>query len=191
MIVPAALLSGLFALPTCAQLDTRLLFGIVRAESAGDPLAIHDDTTSRSYWPADVATARTVVVRLSAARHAFSVGLMQIENSNWARFGVTGPQLLNPLTNVAVGCAIFRENLLALRAYNTGSFVASIRGDQYAEAVFNVPAGPMTRPAPQFVPVNRRVAVIVSRPPRKRPHAAPRASTRVAFGLSTPDAPAR
>lgn len=189
VIVPAALLSGLFTLPSCAGLDPRLLAGIVRAESAGAPLAIHDDTSSRSYWPRDIATAATLIVRLSAARHAYSVGLMQIENSNWARFGVTGTQLLNPLTNVAVGCSIFRENLLALRAYNTGSFAASAQGDRYAEAVFDVSLDPVVHAAqpPRIV---RRVATIVQKRPQRRPRAAEHSAKRVAFGLSTPDGPA-
>ncbi len=61
---------------------------------------------------------------------------MQIENSNWPTYGVTGSQLLDPALNTAVGCDIYRRDVAALRAYNTGSSAPSDRGNRYAEAVF-------------------------------------------------------
>ena len=134
-MIAATLLSVLFAAPSCAGVSPRVLAGIVQQESGGEPLAIHDDTESRSYFPRDVASATSLITRLSAAHHAFSVGLMQIENTNWSTYRVTGPELLEPALNVAIGCSVYRENLAALRAYNTGSPRPSYRGDRYAEAV--------------------------------------------------------
>jgi len=162
VIATAALLSSLFASSYCTGVSPRILAGIVRQESGGDPLAIHDDTESRSYWPRDVATASALIVRLDAARHAHSVGLMQIENSNWAAYRVTGTQLLDPALNTAVGCDIYRRDVAALRAYNTGSSAPSDRGNRYAEAVFL--SIPLPLSAPTLTPPSATPTVI----PRKR-----------------------
>jgi len=165
MILAPATLAGLLSMPSCSGIDRRVLYGLVATESAGDPLAIHDDTAGRSYFPRDPVTAATLVVRLDRARHAFSVGLTQVENSNWARYRVTGVQLLDARTNVAVGCAIYRENLSALRAYNTGTPAPSALGDRYAAAVF-VASRIVT---PRQVPPRGPVRVSLKRRPASAP----------------------
>jgi soluble lytic murein transglycosylase-like protein len=150
-------LAGLLSASSCDGISRRVLYGIVQNESTSDPLAIHDDTDGRSYYPRRWATAAAIVVALDGARHAFSVGLMQVENVNWPRFHVTGVEMLNPAVNVAVGCAIYRENLPALYAYNTGSPRYSRAGARYAAAVLGYTNEPDPVPAPvQVTP--RRIA---------------------------------
>ena len=136
VIVAPATLAALLSMPSCSTVNRRVLYGLVVTESSRNPYAIHDDTDGRSYYPSDRAAAAALVVRLNRDRHVFSVGLAQVENTNWSRYGVNGLQLLDARTNVAVGCAIYRENLYALRAYNTGTIAATGAGDRYAEAVF-------------------------------------------------------
>jgi type IV secretion system protein VirB1 len=137
VIVAPAALAALFSMPSCSAVNPRVLYGLVVTESSGNPFAIHDDSAGRSYYPNNRPAAATLIVRLAHDRHAFSVGLTQVESTNWNRYGVNGLQLLDTRTNVAVGCAIYRENLYALRAYNTGTIAATGAGDRYAEAVFS------------------------------------------------------
>jgi soluble lytic murein transglycosylase-like protein len=166
-VIAEAILSGLLSMPSCNGISHRILHGIVETESTADPLAIHDDTDGRSYYPREWRDAAATVVALEGARHAFSVGLMQIENVNWKRYHVTGIEMLDPYRNVAVGCSIYRENLPALYAYNTGSPRRSRAGDRYAEAVYGVAADvrdtPATRPRPR----------ITAKPPAPKPKATP------------------
>lgn len=182
MIVGPAVLSSLFSMPSCAPISRRVLYGIVQQESARDSNAIHDDTAGRSYFPHDIAGAADLVVRLAQARHAFSVGLMQIETINWSRYHVSGTQLLNPYVNVAVGCAIYRENLVALRAYNTGTVAASGAGDQYAEAVFRA-----SRSTVAYTPSRAVARLVVPTARRKRPLVHTVEAKPLVFGFSKPD----
>ncbi len=182
MIVGPAVLSSLFSMPSCAPISRRILYGIVQQESAGNSNAVHDDTDRRSYFPRDIAGAADLVVRLAQARHAFSVGLMQIETSNWPRYHVSGVQLLNPYVNVAVGCAIYRENLVALRAYNTGTVAASGAGDRYAEAVFHAGRVPVA-----YLPPATAAPVVALKPTGKRALVRSRSAKPLVFGFSKPD----
>jgi type IV secretion system protein VirB1 len=175
-VISPVVLSALFSQPSCGGLSRRVLYGIVATESSSEPYAIHDDTSGRSYWPRDTQSAATLIVRLRVAQHSYSVGLMQIENSNWPRYRVTGEQLLNPYTNVAIGCNIYRENLYALRGYNTGDLQPSAAGDRYAETVLTQPG--VAASTPGLAPGTTA----------QRPKPAHRFMPRpVAFGFSTPD----
>ena len=159
-VIAGAALATLLAMPACANLEKRILYGIVRTESSGEPYAVHDDTDGRSYFPREWRRAAILVERLDAARHAFSVGLFQVENTNMARFHVSSVELLDPAPNVAIGCAIYREQLPALYAYNTGSRRESSAGDRYVAAVYGVPRSVAVPVAPVLTRPKVRVRLV-------------------------------
>jgi type IV secretion system protein VirB1 len=111
------------------------MMAIVRVESGGDPLAIGDNTTRRSYYPRDRASAEVLARRLLDAGHLLDVGIAQIDSMNFAGFGVTEHTIFDPCINVSVGARIlsddyafaarrFGDGQIALRhaigMYNTG-----------------------------------------------------------------------
>jgi len=108
---------------------------IVRVESGGDPLAIRDNTTRRSYHPHDRASAEALARRLLGAGHLLDVGIAQIDKMNFAGFGLSLHTIFDPCINLSVGARIlsddytfaarrFGDGQLALRhaigMYNTG-----------------------------------------------------------------------
>jgi type IV secretion system protein VirB1 len=115
---------------------------IVQVESGGNPLAIDDNTTRRSYYPRDRATAERLARRLLDAGHLLDLGIAQIDSMNFAGFGVTAHTIFDPCTNLSVGARIFsgdyafasrqyRDAQVALRhaigMYNTGRLNAGAR----------------------------------------------------------------
>jgi type IV secretion system protein VirB1 len=108
---------------------------IVRIESGGDSLAIGDNTTRRSYYPHDRASAEALARRLLGAEHLLDVGIAQIDSMNFAGFGLSLHTIFDPCINLSVGARIlsddyafaarrFGDGQLALRhaigMYNTG-----------------------------------------------------------------------
>lgn len=108
---------------------------IVQVESGGNPLAIGDNTTRRSYYPRDRASAEALARRLLGAGHSLDVGIAQIDSMNFAGFGLSLHSIFNPCINLSVGARIlsddyafaarrFGDGQLALRhaigMYNTG-----------------------------------------------------------------------
>ena len=115
---------------------------IVQVESGGDPLAIGDNTTRRSYYPHDRATAERLARRLLDAGHLLDVGIAQIDSMNFAGFGVTAHTIFDPCINLSVGARIlsgdytfaaqrYGDGQVALRhaigMYNTGRLNAGAR----------------------------------------------------------------
>jgi type IV secretion system protein VirB1 len=94
---------------------------IVQVESAGDPLAIGDNTTRRSYHPRDRAAAERLARRLLDAGHLLDLGIAQIDSMNFAGFGVTAHAILDPCTNLSVGARILSgDYAFAARRYGDG-----------------------------------------------------------------------
>src|SRR5579863_9636497 len=83
---------------------------IVRVESGGDPLAIGDNTTRRSYYPQDRATAERLARRLLDAGHLLDVGIAQIDSMNFAGFGLSLHTIFDPCINVSVGARILTDD---------------------------------------------------------------------------------
>ena len=121
---------------------------IVQVESGGDPLAIGDNTTRRSYYPRDRATAERLARRLLNAGHLLDLGIAQIDSMNFAGFGVTAHTIFDPCMNLSVGARIlsgdyafaarrYGDGQIALRhaigMYNTGRLNA---GARYIARVF-------------------------------------------------------
>jgi type IV secretion system protein VirB1 len=115
---------------------------IVQVESGGNPLAIGDNTTRRSYYPPDRATAERMARRLLDAGHLLDLGIAQIDSMNFAGFGVNVQTIFDPCVNLSVGARIlsgdytfaaqrYGDGQVALRhaigMYNTGRLNAGAR----------------------------------------------------------------
>jgi type IV secretion system protein VirB1 len=162
---------------------------IVQVESGGDSFAIGDNTTRRSYYPRDRATAERLARRLLDAGHLLDIGIAQIDSMNFAGFGVTVHTIFDPCINLRVGARIlsgdytfaaqrYGDGQVALRhaigMYNTGRLNA---GASYIARVLNaaeIPEEYVRRP--QVVsqhearrsPILIRAAVVHRRPPAPR-----------------------
>jgi len=94
---------------------------IVQVESGGDPFAIGDNTTRRSYYPHDRASAESLARRLLDAGHLLDVGIAQIDSMNFAGFGVTVHAIFDPCINLSVGARILSgDYAFAARRYGDG-----------------------------------------------------------------------
>jgi type IV secretion system protein VirB1 len=94
---------------------------IVRVESGGDSLAIGDNTTRRSYYPHDRASAEVLARRLLDAGHSLDVGIAQINSMNFAGFGLNLHAIFDPCTNLSVGARILSgDYAFAARRYGDG-----------------------------------------------------------------------
>ena len=100
---------------------TSTMAAIVQVESGGDPFAIGDNTTRRSYYPHDRATAERLARRLLDAGHLLDLGIAQIDSMNFAGFGVTVHTLFDPCTNLSVGARILNgDYTFAAQRYGDG-----------------------------------------------------------------------
>jgi type IV secretion system protein VirB1 len=94
---------------------------IVQVESGGNPLAIDDNTTRRSYYPHDRATAERLARRLLDAGHLLDLGIAQIDSMNFAGVGVNAHTIFDPCTNLSVGARILSgDYAIAARRYGDG-----------------------------------------------------------------------
>lgn len=94
---------------------------IVKVESGGDPLAIGDNTTKRSYYPGDRATAERLARRLLGAGHLLDIGIAQIDSMNFPGFGVNAHTMFDPCTNLSIGARILSgDYAFAARRYGDG-----------------------------------------------------------------------
>ena len=94
---------------------------IVRVESGGDSLAIGDNTTRRSYFPHDRASAEALARRLLGAGHLLDVGIAQIDSMNFAGFGLSLHDVLDPCINLSVGARILSDDYaFAARRFGDG-----------------------------------------------------------------------
>lgn len=97
------------------------MIAIVRVESGGDPLAIGDNTTARSYHLRDRATAEAFARRLLKAGHLLDLGIAQIDSMNLAGFGVNARTIFDPCINVSISSRILsRDYALSVRRYGSG-----------------------------------------------------------------------
>lgn len=123
---------------------------IVRVESGGNPLALHDNTTGRSYSPDSVRAAVSALKKLLARGHSVDVGLMQVNSRNFARTRLTPDTAFDECANVRAGGQIlvdaWRQSVghgyagqtalwHAVQVYNSGNLHGA---PGYAAAVFRV-----------------------------------------------------
>jgi type IV secretion system protein VirB1 len=94
---------------------------IVRVESGGNPFAVGDNTTRRSYYPHDRASAESLARRLLDAGHLLDIGIAQIDSMNFAGFGVTVHTIFDPCINLSVGARILSgDYTFAAQRYGNG-----------------------------------------------------------------------
>ena len=106
----------------CApQVAPSTMAAIVRVESGGDPLAIHDNTTSRSYHPRDRADAEAIAQQLLVARHSLDLGIGQINDVNLRAQGLNVQTVFDSCANLGAGARILSRNYaFAARRYGAG-----------------------------------------------------------------------
>jgi len=94
---------------------------IVRVESGCDSLAIHDNTTRRSYHPRDRADAEVIAQQLLGARHSLDLGIGQINDVNLKAQGLNVQTVFDACANLAAGARILSPNYaFATRRYGAG-----------------------------------------------------------------------
>jgi type IV secretion system protein VirB1 len=94
---------------------------IVQVESGGDPFAIGDNTTRRSYYPHDRATAELLARRLLDAGHLLDLGIAQIDSMNFPGFGVNVHTIFDSCSNLSIAARILSgDYALAARRYGSG-----------------------------------------------------------------------
>ncbi len=126
---------GQLALRCAPRVAPSTLASIAQTESAFQPYAINDNTTGTSGAPATRDSAVQIASKLLKAGHSIDVGIMQINSSNFAQFGLTLEAAFDPCKSVATAAAILANNYagsethdgqqaalrVALSKYNTGS----------------------------------------------------------------------
>lgn len=132
---------------------------VVVGESSYDPLALHDDTASRAYYPDSAEASEALATRLMSAGHSVGVGLSQLTASSpqefLSKFGLTIRDALDPCKNMHVAAGFYVDR--ALRIYNTGS---PTRGAPYAARV-TASLQPGAKARPQSA--SKMIAVVVNR----------------------------
>ncbi len=110
------------AIARCAaRVAPSTMAAIVHVESGGNPLAIGDNTTMRSYYPHDRATAEVLAQQLTAAGHSVDLGIAQINNANLLRLGLNVHAIFDPCTNLNAGAQILSQDYAyAMRRYGPG-----------------------------------------------------------------------
>jgi type IV secretion system protein VirB1 len=126
---------GQLALRCAPTVAPSTLASIAQTESAFQPYAINDNTTGASGAPATRDSAVQIASKLLKAGHSIDVGIMQINSSNFAQFGLTLEAAFDSCQSVAAAAAILTNNYaggethdgqqaalrVALSKYNTGN----------------------------------------------------------------------
>lgn len=135
---------------------------IVSVESSGNPYAIGVVGGRLQRQPQNLAEAVATVKKLAAEGRNFSVGLAQVNQSNFAHYGLTLETAFDPCQNLRVGAAILRECYTragrgqvpggalraALSCYYSGNFTRGQRPDapgelSYVDKVFKAAGMPV------------------------------------------------
>lgn len=132
---------------------------IVQQESGGNPLALHDNTTGKSYTPGTMAEVARRARELIGQGHSVDIGLAQINSRNLQRLGVGIKQALEPCENLRAAQAVLLDGWMrsgdlraTLSAYNTGKLRSPV-GAAYGAQVFGkagvtvpaIPGGQLAR----------------------------------------------
>ncbi|UBX30765.1 lytic transglycosylase domain-containing protein [Arsenophonus apicola] len=110
MLTPTAFLA--LAMQCAPSVHPETAFDVARVESNFNPYAIAEiipkaersatNTRVISHFPANKTEALARIKQIEAKKHRYSVGLMQITSTNFARFGMTAEKLLSPCHNLTV-----------------------------------------------------------------------------------------
>ncbi|HGJ5884866.1 lytic transglycosylase domain-containing protein [Arsenophonus nasoniae] len=110
MLAPTAFLA--LAMQCSPAVHPETAFDVARVESNFNPYAIAEiipkaersatKTRVISHFPTNKTEAIARIKQIEAKKHRYSVGLMQITSTNFARFGMTAEKLLSPCHNLTV-----------------------------------------------------------------------------------------
>ncbi|MCR8998678.1 lytic transglycosylase domain-containing protein [Rahnella perminowiae] len=134
---------------------------IARTESGFNQYAIGVVGQKKGIFPENLSDAIQHVNRLKLEGKNYSVGLMQINQSNFSRYGVTAIKLFDPCTNLSVFEKIITDCYLrggslvrALSCYYAGNFITGQKPEKdfsstsYVQRIgYNPPAGGYTVPS--------------------------------------------
>ncbi|RQR43521.1 lytic transglycosylase [Burkholderia sp. Bp9131] len=94
----------------CApQIAPATMAAIVRTESGFNPYAIGVVRGRLRRQPSNLAEAVATVRALEAGGWNFSVGLAQVNRSNWLAYGLSAENAFEPCRNLAAGAAILQR----------------------------------------------------------------------------------
>ncbi|HDR9162093.1 TPA: lytic transglycosylase domain-containing protein [Burkholderia vietnamiensis] len=103
----------------CApNVDPDTLAALVRTESGFNPYAIGVVGGHLTRQPASLDEARATASELAAHGFSYSVGLAQVNERNFAKYGLDGATMFEPCRNLRAGGAILTECFA--RSSNTG-----------------------------------------------------------------------
>lgn len=106
-----------FAASCAPNVAGKDLAAIAQIESSLNPLAIHDNTSRKSYAPPDKTVAIEFAQQLLRAGHSIDVGLMQVNSANFGWLGLTLADAFDGCSSLRAGAQV----LTAFSRYNTGS----------------------------------------------------------------------
>ena len=134
-MTPSALLA------ICAPLISPVtMSAVVQHESGGNPLAIHDNSDSRTYAPRTMNDAIATAKRLVAEGHSVDLGLAQINSKNLPWLHLSIEQSFDACQNLQASQQVLLDAhdradgdlKKTLQIYNSGKAA----GSQYASAVY-------------------------------------------------------
>jgi soluble lytic murein transglycosylase-like protein len=90
-----------------------LVLAVIQTESSGHPYAIRINAgRGRALYPRTHAEAVRILQAITPLTTNIDIGLLQVNVGIWgARLQVTATELLDPATNLTVGCRILRRAL--------------------------------------------------------------------------------
>src|SRR4051812_43118604 len=95
-----------------------------RVESGLQTPAPNDNTSRKAYRPPTEPEAVALATALRAQGHSVDAGIMQVNDSNWARLGLTAETAFDPRANICAGMVVLAEAYSVERRvscrYNTG-----------------------------------------------------------------------
>ena len=109
---------------------------LIVAESGGNPYAIGDNTTKRSYFPQTKDQAVSLAYQLIQSGHRIDMGLTQISSPWLSTWNISLNQVFDPCANISIGTSLLADNYqhceatamnekgalwCALSKYNTGT----------------------------------------------------------------------
>jgi type IV secretion system protein VirB1 len=112
------------AMKCAPDVHPTLLGRVATVESSGNPFAIGVVGGHLAHQPQTLAQAMATVRSLDAGGWNYSMGLIQVNVHNIARFGQRVPDIFEPCTNLKTGAAILRECYERARARKSGGDTA-------------------------------------------------------------------
>jgi len=83
---------------------------MIKAESRYQPLAVRNNTSKQTFYPATIDEARVLVEGFAAKGDRLAIGLMQVTTPWVTRYNIKPADLLDGCTNVRIGTSILRAN---------------------------------------------------------------------------------